>query len=216
MATLNSVRNILQAFEANNHHIHQVKNTMITVRSIEPQPANKECSIMVEEMLSPENIYTPDLLHATSPIYRIIRDYLVVKGREFEHVGRRVYLGLSKTICTDPTDQDQAQQLVEAFQAQPHNPNIRGNGENRHVPNQEHKKRNLPHHFSNRFREEEHFSETIGQDITVYGQNFSDAKRDFELSDKQKLKYFHNLYDEQSGITVNTCNCRPVRSTTQY
>lgn len=74
---------------------------------------------MGEEILPPEILCTTYVLHDAPPMCPIIRNYLVVKSSLSQRIGSRAYLGLKIAMYTEPSDQKQTQELVEAFQNKP-------------------------------------------------------------------------------------------------
>lgn len=56
----------------------------------------------------------------------------------------------------------------------------------------------LAHNISQRFKNEDRFTGKLGENIEEYLGNYEVACEDYNLSETQKLRHLHNLFDEDA------------------
>ena len=83
MATLNGIRDALSSYEPRSMIQCDVKATIAPHVMAEPQPDPKVCVSNLRADLPPELLYAREMLRGPNVLYRLIRDYLVVKGLSY-------------------------------------------------------------------------------------------------------------------------------------
>ena len=112
MATLNGIRDALNAYDPRSMIQYDVKATLGIHVLAEPQPESDVCIGNLREDLPPEVLYSKEMLRGPTVLYRLIRDYLVVKGLTYTpHLTtNRISHGLVNMIYVDNSDRILANQ----------------------------------------------------------------------------------------------------------
>ena len=85
----------------------------------DPQPPNVECITSLREDLPPEVLYSNEVIKGPTMLFRILRDYLSLKGLTYSQhpMSNRISHGLVNMFYVDPSEQHLAMQNFAPPQA---------------------------------------------------------------------------------------------------
>lgn len=171
--------------------------------NMEPQLPNEDCINGLQEDLTVEMLYCDEIIRGPTTLFRLLRDYLVLKGfryRQHPDTNKLTY-GLAVSFFTCEEDREYALQQLKSLRAHPGAAEPRANVEVPVVHNparEQENERRIAHNMSQRFKREEKFSGKLGEDILEYLKTYEEACMDYKLSEPQVLQYLHNLFDGES------------------
>ena len=172
-----------------------VKATIALHVMTEPQPDPNICVSNLRADLPPEVLYAREMLQGPTVLYRLIRDYLVVKGLSYtpHPTTNRISHGLVSMLYVDDTDRMLANQGLTSSAS--------GSTQGSHQsfpPTIEAPNSKISHNISSRFKKEDRYTGKIGEDIHDEINSYRDCAQDFHLSDEQMLRFFHNVLDGEA------------------
>lgn len=201
MVTLEAIRANLEGYRPSSSAQADVKAALATIIVQDPQPPAEDCIDALRDDLPPEVLYSKELLKGPTTLFRILRDYLTVKGLHYTAHARsnRIAYGLVDMFFTDIPDRIVANANLSASHSASTSPSI-NNSNQSSQPQSSHLSLDskIAHNIASRFKREERYSGKIGEDIKEVIDNYCDAADDYNLSDEQKLRYFHNIFDGEA------------------
>ena len=195
MATLNGIRDALNAYDPRSIIQCDVKATLSIHVSADPQPDPDVCISNLREDLPPEVLYAKEMLRGPTVLYRLIRDYLVVKGLAYtpHPTSNRISHGLVNMIYVDNTDRILANQSLISPPPGSTQGSQQSFPQTNEAPNSK-----IAHNISSRFKKDDRYTGKIGEDIQEAINNYRDCAEDFHLGDEQMLRFFHNIFDGEA------------------
>lgn len=181
----------------------ELKAVLILFVDAQPQLSDAEYVAGLREHLTTETLLNPEILIGPSTLYRILRDYLLRKG--FGYVSHpsssRIYKGLANCFLEDEDGKTYAFSIVDNLRNDTPTPS----GQTCVITqmtdtsrNDNDSERKLAHSLSQRFKKEERFTGKLGENIEEYFDNYKTASEDYALTEQQKFRYLHNLFDEDA------------------
>lgn len=200
MVTLEVIRATLAGYRPSSSAQADVKAALATIISQDPQPSNEECINTLRDDLPPEVLYSTELLKGPTTLFRILRDYLAVKGLTYSPHPRsnRIAYGLVDMFFTDVPDRIIANANLSANHSSSTSPSVNHSNQSSQPTSHLGMDSKIAHNIASRFKREERYSGKIGEDINEVIDNYCDAADDYNLNEDQKLRYFHNVFDGEA------------------
>ena len=200
MVTLEVIRATLYGYRPSSSGQADIKAALATFISQDPQLSNEECINTLRDDLPPEVLCPTEFLKGPTTLFRILRDYLTVKGLQYTPHPRsnRIAYGLVDMFFVDVPDRIIANASLSACHSSSTSPSV--NHSNQFSQPTSHLSMDLKiaHSIASRFKREERYSGKIGEDINEVIDNYCDAAGDSNLNEDQKLRYFHNVFDGEA------------------
>ena len=177
MAALNGIRDALSSYEPRSMIQCDVALHVIA----EPHPDPNVFVSNLRADLPPEVLYVRVMLRGPTVLYRLICDFLVVKGLPYtpNPTTNRISHGVVAMLYVDDADRILANQGLTSSAA--------GSTQGSHQsfpPTIEAPNSKIAHNISSRFKKEDWYT---GKSEKILINNFRDCAQDFHLSDEQML-----------------------------
>lgn len=201
---MQAIRNSLQDYHPVSQQLAEFKAALEFYVNRDPQLSNKECIEGLQEDLPVELLYSEDVIRAPTILFRLLRDYIVLKGFEYtQHpANNRIIYGIAFSFFDNGDDSDFALQRLAS---------IRGGAPNAaqvappvlHAPvanlaREQEDERRLAHNISQRFKKDDKFTGKLGENLQDFLNNYEEACIDYSFTPEQKLKYLHNLFEGEA------------------
>ena len=210
-ATLISVRKELEGYNPVSIAHQEFKAMLSSIINTDPQPADTIALLEdLREQLPADFAFSIENLSGPPKLYKILRDYLLVHNFAYrKHPdSNRIALGLIHSFL----ENEEQNLALENYKARsntsppPTNNVIQQVQNHNERPKQDdviadraiQDERRLANNLSSRTQKEDRFSGKIGEDIMQFLAEYDDLSKDFALSEDQKLKYFHLIFDDQA------------------
>ena len=200
MVTLEVIRATLDGYSPSSSVQADIKAALATVVSRDPQPSNEECINTLRDDLPHEFLYSTELLKGSTTLFRILRDYLVVKGLQYTPHPRsnRIAYGLVDIFFTDVPYRIIANANLSAYHSSSTSPSVNHGNQSSQPSSHLSMDSKIAHNIASRFKREERYFGRIGEDINEVVDKCCDAADDYNLNEDQKLRYFHNVFDGEA------------------
>lgn len=203
VVTLQSIQKTLSEYNPISTSDCQFKSVLALYVNADPQPSNEECIQGLQDDLTVEMLFQEEVLRGPTTLFRLLRDYIVTKG--FNYVpcpgSNRIIKGIANSFF-DTSDKEYAFGCLENLRnpiqvsgstsqvvSTPSRNNVNQNGED---------ERKIAHSIAQRFKRDERFTGKLGEDINEFLSNYNEAALDYNLSQSQKFRYVHNLFDGEA------------------
>ncbi len=213
--TLSKLVQDLEALDPSLTKAKDVKSTLLSILKDDPQPSPDECITRVREELPVETLYDPDLLSGPATLFRILRDYLIIKEFVYQRDPSdvKIYMGLLFSFYNTPEEQNYARGVIRMLRrpilaepanetSEPGSPGTKYHFITDHS-RREDDERKTAHNMALRFKSDDKFSGKTGETIEEYFLNFETAAEDYNLNEDQKRKYLHNLFSAHARRYYN-------------
>ena len=199
--SLVQIREQLQEYNPVRSAIKDVKAAIALIVCADPQPGDENCVMQLREDLPPGTLYSQEMVNGPTTLYRLLRDYLVLKGCHYQQhpESNRISFGLPGTLYDNQVDRDIALQALRNARS-----TITSNNQPEVVNNSrvttmhEEPSTRVAHNMAVRFKGYEKFSGKMGEDLEEHINNHIDAAKDYRLTLEQRLDFFHHIFDGEA------------------